>query len=139
MAKVRGQISLEPSVWDDQAEGYLKKVWKGSKSFLSDTRQDVKEKKASLYKAVYESKVVGCLVIRVEKFKNGSSDLVMVAASGRVKEGSLLDTFLPELPKIAKLNGCTSVRMHTSSKAVMNFYEKHGYEEAERIYKKEVC
>lgn len=127
-----------PAPWSDDAKEKLAKCYdrNGWNYLLEEIlEKDVKSGNSTLYEARLNGDVVGYIVAHVE-ISNGVKEFVLAAAAMDTKNS--VNTYLPAWMNVARKIGCKKFRLHCNKRGMWRMFEKHDFDNVERVYYKEL-
>lgn len=132
MAHDSQSLTIEPGAWGPDAAAWL------SQALGHSTIEDLKgqlEQGAALFYIRHEGATVGAFLLRVDHTEKGAEG-VIVAGAAALDGVDMMAACMPAIE--ARFKGCTSLRYHTNSPAVMRKLARFGYVPREIIAVKEI-
>lgn len=126
-------LTVAPAAWNDTAAALLLRAVDSKREHLADLRATVESAGAALFHVLAGDRIVGAVVLRVDRFASGAQG-VIVAAAGRLPGVRLAD-LLPHFE--GRMTGVDSIRIHTRRQGMVRLLRRAGYRAAETVMVKE--
>lgn len=122
-------LTVSPAAWNEAAAALLLRAVDSKSAHLADLRDTVESAGATLFHVLSGNRIVGAVVLRVDRFASGAQG-VIVAAAGRLPGVRLAD-LLPHFE--ARMPGVDSIRIHTSRRGMVRRLLRSGYSISETV------
>lgn len=129
------QITCEKAVWDESRHAGLVRdceTYEGADYI----RLHIVSGDVLLYEVVKADQLLGIFLARVDRMMNNADELVIIgvrSVSGQDPGFAAIGTECAK--EIARMNNLTSIRIHSTNKAVARILGRIGWQEIERIHR----